>query len=60
MKPSTLAEPPPAGEGGKMKDKIKKLENALLKIQEQLELAKEMLRQIIVEQEATNDAPREG
>lgn len=36
----------------RMNEKIKKLENALLKIQEQLELAKEMLRQIIVEQES--------
>jgi hypothetical protein len=36
----------------RMNEKIKKLENALLKIQEQLELAKEMLRQTIVEQES--------
>jgi hypothetical protein len=44
------ADQPPLEE--RMNEKIKKLENALLKIQEQLELAKEMLRQIIVEQES--------
>lgn len=32
-----------------MSEKIKQIENALLKMQEQLALAQEMLRQIIVE-----------